>query len=340
MSVGTLLCSEDCETFSPHKAAVIKFVIAVIKFMFSPLTFFLTLESPIIREKEKTCHGEKFRSLIMKSAMKQNTHWFQQELSISLSYINSWGTWLLLGRQNKYEEKAEEETPNSTWKRRKTKQRLLFHGTEHPRRNKSSLDAFTCASPDLEEDAGPADRFSGGFAYWTSAMLCLTKLEERAEDVGDECFLEGGCRYLGGSSFWVSKSLAKSDTWGILLSLFQELSFVLPRTAPDQCCIPSASSTTGARPSSHGDRPSVVCETETSDVSPVPVTQACCVLPPSSHPRGREAHVHISLLGLAAPRNASPGRWSLLGRATLQSTSCPASGSWVWQRNEESSIAK
>lgn len=74
MSVGTLLCSEDCETFSPHKVAVIKFVIAVIKFMFSLLTFFLTLELPIVREKEKTCHGEKFGSLITNSATKQNTH--------------------------------------------------------------------------------------------------------------------------------------------------------------------------------------------------------------------------------------------------------------------------
>lgn len=74
MSVGTLLCSEDYETFSPHKVAVIKFVIAVIKFMFPPLTFFLTLELPIIREKEKTCHSEKIGGLITKSATKQNTH--------------------------------------------------------------------------------------------------------------------------------------------------------------------------------------------------------------------------------------------------------------------------
>lgn len=74
MSVGTLLCSEDCETFSPHKAAVIKFVIAVIKFLFSCLTFFLTLELPIVREKGKTCHGEKFWGPIIKPATKQNTH--------------------------------------------------------------------------------------------------------------------------------------------------------------------------------------------------------------------------------------------------------------------------
>lgn len=74
MSVGILLCSEDCEAFSPHKVAVIKFVIAVIKLMFSLLSFFLTLDLPVVREKEKTCHGEKFGGLIVKSAAKQNTH--------------------------------------------------------------------------------------------------------------------------------------------------------------------------------------------------------------------------------------------------------------------------
>lgn len=74
MSVGTLLYSEDCETFSPHKVALIKFVTAVIKFMFSSLTFFLSLVLPIVREKEKTCHSEKFVDLIMEPSIKQNTH--------------------------------------------------------------------------------------------------------------------------------------------------------------------------------------------------------------------------------------------------------------------------
>jgi len=106
MSVGTLLRSEDGETFPPPlQVAVIKFAIAVIKLMFSPLTFFLTLELPIIWKKEKTYCSEKFGGLIMKSATKQNTHWFQKELSISLFHINSWSTWLLLGRQNKHGER-------------------------------------------------------------------------------------------------------------------------------------------------------------------------------------------------------------------------------------------
>lgn len=168
MSVGTLLCSEDCEAFSPCKIAVIKFVTAVIKFMFSPLTFFLTVELHIIREKEKICHGEKSRGLIMKSATKQNTHWFQQELPTSLPCTNSWGTRLLLGRLNKHG------IPNSTCKWRTTKQMLLFHGTEHPGRNQSALVVFTCASPDFQECSGPADRFSRGFPCWTSEKLRLS----------------------------------------------------------------------------------------------------------------------------------------------------------------------
>lgn len=50
---------------------------------------------------------------------------------------------------------------NSTWKWRKTKQMLLFYGTEYPRRNKSPLEFFACVSPEPQEDA---DGFSRGFA--------------------------------------------------------------------------------------------------------------------------------------------------------------------------------
>lgn len=72
MSVGTLLCGKDCETFSPHKAAVIKFVTAVINLMFSPLAFFLTRAPPITRDKEKTCLSENFGDPTMEYATKQN----------------------------------------------------------------------------------------------------------------------------------------------------------------------------------------------------------------------------------------------------------------------------
>lgn len=107
MSVGTLLCSEDCKTFSPHKVALIRFVIAVIKFMFSPLTFFLTLELPSVREKEKTCHSEKFGDSIIKSVTKQDIHQFQKVIYQSViyweylpSYVQAEQAWRERGRRD------------------------------------------------------------------------------------------------------------------------------------------------------------------------------------------------------------------------------------------------
>lgn len=203
---------------------------------------------------------------------------------------------------------------------------LLFHGTEHPRRNRSSLYIFTCASPDLQEDASPADRFNEGFACW-QVQSCLPKLKERAEDAGNEFLPVGGCRCLSSRSFWVSWKPCKM--WYLeSLSPIPGAELCAALTSP-RWVLHALSQQHHMSPSSHhshGDLPSVVCETKTLDMASEPVTQSCYVLPPSSCPKGKEAHVQMSLLDLAASRNASPGRWSLLATAALWSALCPSSG--------------
>lgn len=82
---------------------------------------------------------------------------------------------------------------------------VSLHGTGHPRRNRSSLEVFTCASPDLGEAAVSAGRLSGGFACQANAKLCLTKLRERVADVGVEILSDGSWRCLGSWSFSVSR---------------------------------------------------------------------------------------------------------------------------------------
>lgn len=121
------------------------------------------------------------------------------------SYINFWGTCAPLGRQNKSGKQEEDKTPSYTQKLRKTEQMGSLHGTGHPRRNRSSLEVFTCASPDLGEAAVSAGRLSGGFACRANAKLCLTKLREKGTDVGVEILSGGAWRCLGSWSFCVSR---------------------------------------------------------------------------------------------------------------------------------------
>lgn len=77
---GHCCAAKSARHFSHHKVAAIKFVTAVINFVFSPLAFFPTLELPIIGEKEKARLSETSGGL-MASATAQSTQWFQQESS-------------------------------------------------------------------------------------------------------------------------------------------------------------------------------------------------------------------------------------------------------------------